>query len=119
MFKTKGAMFGVAAALVVAGLTFASMAVSTTSGAGTDDTAVPTVITDTPPQSPIEAPADTTANPGGGSQGAGTGPEGLPNAGYGSESAGTNTMLLGLAGIVLMAGSGMMFVASRAGSRKQ
>lgn len=122
MFKTKGAMFGIAAALVVAGLTFASMAVTTTSGAGTDETdntpvAQPT--TAPPPQAPIEAPADTTVDPTGGQQGAGTGPGGLPDAGYGpAENGGTNTMLLGLAGIVLMAGSGLMFAASKAGGRK-
>ncbi len=117
MFKTKGAMFGIAAALVVAGLTFASMAVTTTSGAGTDE--VENTPVAAPPQAPIEAPADTTVDPTGGQQGAGTGPGGLPDAGYGpAENSGTNTMLLGLAGIVLMAGSGLMFAASKASDRR-
>lgn len=122
MFKTRGAMFGIAAALVVAGLTFASMAVTTTSGAGTDEvdsTPVAQPTTAPPPQSPIEAPADTTVDPTGGQQGAGTGPGGLPNAGYGDTgTGGTNMTLLGLAGMVLMAGGGLMFAASRTGYRK-
>ena len=128
MLKSKGAMLGVAAALVVAVLTVASLAVTTTSGAGTDDTdntpaptvvAQPTSAPSTPPQAPIEAPADTTADPTGGQQGAGTGPGELPDAGYGTaDNGGSTSLIFGLAGIVLMAGSGLMFAASKAGSRK-
>jgi hypothetical protein len=116
MFKSKSLMFGVAAAAVVAGLTIASMAVTTTSGAGTDDTdtdpvpanAAPTSVpVTTPPQAPIEAPADAGIAPTGAQAGAGA----LPDAGYGDTGSGSqNTMLLfGLAGAVLAAGTALMF----------
>lgn len=125
MLKTKSAMFGIAAAVVVAGLTFASMAVTTTSGAGTDDTdatptvvAAPTTAPSTPPQAPIEPPV---IDPSGGQAGAGSGPGSLPSAGYGSADSGSqNTMLLfGLAGMVLAAGTALMFAAGKAPGNRE
>ena len=123
--KTKGALLGIAAAVVVAGLTFASMAVTTTSGAGTDDTdetptavAQPTVAPSTPPQAPIEPPTNPVTTNAGNQAGAGT----LPSAGYGMGETGNSmsTMLVfGLAGAILAAGTGLMIAGGRAPGRKQ
>jgi len=126
MLKTRGALLGIAAAVVVAGLTIASMAVTTTSGAGTDDTdatpttvaAQPTVAPSTPPQSPVEPPTNPATTNAGNQAGAGT----LPSAGYGANGAGgsTNTMvLLGLAATVLAAGTILMVAGGKIpGGRK-
>lgn len=121
MLQSKGAMIGVAAALVATALTFASMAVSTTSGAGTDqnngedgivyDIPTPTTDTTTPPQSEVEQPiggTDPTGDQAG--AGAGAGAAGLPDTGYGvtgSDDGSENVVvLLGLAGAALLAAGG-------------
>lgn len=119
MLKSKGAMIGVAVALVATALTFAGMAVSTTSGAGTDqnngedgivyDIPAPTTDTTTPPQSEVEQPIGGT-DPTGDQAGAGAGAEGLPDTGYGvtgSDNGSENiVVLLGLAGAALLAAGG-------------
>lgn len=124
MFKTKGAMFGVAVALVATALIVAGMAVGTTPGAATDIpgsfSGAPSDLltgsdpgnpTGNPPAAPVEPPTAPT-NPGidpTGGAGAGTGaPGSLPNAGIGGESGNstaTMVLLLGLAG-ALVAGAG-------------
>jgi hypothetical protein len=120
MFKSKGALVGVAAAVVGSALLLAGMAVSTTSGAGTDFGGAPSgfpSLTENPPASPIEPGTDTgtgtdpvgTTNPtdpNAGDAGAGgTGPNSLPDAGFGAES-GTNASvfvaMLALAGAALV-----------------
>src|SRR3990172_833526 len=115
MLKTKGALFGIAAAVVVAGLTFAGMAVTTTSGAGTDNTdstptavAQPTVAPSTPPQSPVEPPTNPVTTNAGDQAGAG----GLPSTGYGvgdTSSSMNTTVLVGLGGGVLAGGGAAVF----------
>lgn len=124
MFKTKGAMFGVAVALVATALIVAGMAVGTTPGAATDLPEIPgnlsgipgdlltgTDPTGNPPAAPVEpptAPSNPAIDPTGGA-GAGTGaPGSLPNAGIGGDngnSTATFVLLLGLAG-ALLAGAG-------------
>lgn len=140
MFKSKGAMFGVAAAALVGMLLVAGMTVSTTSGAPTDlsipgsglgnidltaPDSAPGAVPGNPPASPVEPPitnpTDPTTNPSGapaGAAGAGAGaPGSLPNAGFGvvgSDGAGNGSMLvlLALAGMVFV-GAGASVVASR------
>lgn len=117
MLKSKGAMIGVAVALVATALTFASMAVSTTSGAGTDqnqgedgivyDIPTPAADTTTPPQSEVEQPIGGTDPTG---DQAGAGAAGLPDTGYGVTGSGNGSenivVLLGLAGAALLAAGG-------------
>lgn len=132
MFKFKGALLSVAAAAVVGTLLVAGMAVTATSGAGTDFGGAPqgdwpTIDqpgtdpgTGNPPASPVEPPAGTnpiTGGPGGSDLGAGSGPSGLPNAGYGTPE-GANGLtslfvLLGIAGAGLATAGASAFAASR------
>lgn len=138
MFKARGAMFGVAVAVVTAGLLVAGMSFAGTTGAATDDlgdiSGAPTDLTvpgDTgtdsgnPPASPIE-PVDggsgpTSGNvpgdPNSGDAGAGgLAPGQLPSAGFGDEGgtngAATLIVLLAIGGAVL-AGAGATAVASK------
>ena len=136
MFKTKGAMFGLAVALVAGSLLVAGMAVTTTQGAPTDGNGTdfqgginggPSAFdglanppTGNPPAGPVEPPTnptDPTINPGanGGNTGAGgAGPAGLPDAGFGTTSddgSSTMVLLLGLAG-ALLAGAGATAVSA-------
>lgn len=141
MFKSKGAMFGVAAAFVAAALLLAGTAVSTTSGAPTDglstDVATgigggPSNLPDSlspgnPPASPVEPPtnptAPTTGNPAAndGTPGAATGApgdaSGLPNAGFGdsgqSNGFGALIVLLGLAGAGMLSAGATAATATR------
>jgi hypothetical protein len=139
MFKSKGAMFGIAAATLVGMLLVAGMTVSTTSGAPTDISipgsglgnidltapdSAPGAVPGNPPASPVEPPitnpTDPTTNPSGapaGAAGAGAGaPGSLPNAGFGiagdNSGSGSLLVLLGLAGMVFV-GAGASVVASR------
>jgi hypothetical protein len=114
-------MIGVAVALVASALTLASMGITTTSGAGTDEVATPTAVPTVaaPPQAPIE-PVATTND--GGQQGAGAAPGELPDAGYGAS--GTNTAseamtLLALGGAVLVVGAALMAAGTRFNRREQ
>jgi hypothetical protein len=125
MLKSKGALMGVAVALVGAALLAAGMAVSTTSGAGTDVVkgapgAFPDV-TGNPPAAPTDptvpgtTPGTIPGTPGsqagipgtGGDAGAGgTGPDALPSAGFGTVDGGNGfgamVVLLAIAGAALV-----------------
>ncbi len=119
MFKSKGALVGVAAAVVGSALLLAGMSVNTASGVGTDygaPSGFPS-LTENPPASPIEPGTDTgtgtdpvgTTNPtdpNAGDAGAGgTAPSNLPDAGFGTEAgsdAGMFVALMALAGAALV-----------------
>jgi hypothetical protein len=134
MFKSKSVIAAVATAVVAGTLMLGGMAVTTTSGAGTDlpnvpgfdegfgNWTLPTDNTGNPPASPVEPPAN---NPIGGSPatnpsgdaGAGTGaPGSLPNAGFGATDSGSNgsavLVLVGLVGLALV-GAGASAAASK------
>jgi len=124
MLKSKGAMIGVAVALVGSALLLAGMAVSTTSGAGTDGfggaptsgfpdvtgpaPAAPTdpSIPGTTPGNPAGIPVAPGTDPTGGSGAGGTSPDALPNAGFGVTEGGNGfgamIVLLALAGAALV-----------------
>ena len=123
MLKSKGAVIGVAVALVGAALLAAGMAVSTTSGAGTDAfngaptsgfpdvtgpaPAAPTdpSIPGTDPGNPAGIPASPTT-PDGSAGAGGTAPDALPNAGFGMAESGNSfgvlVALLAVAGAALI-----------------
>lgn len=118
MFKSKGAVLGVAVAVVASVLLVAGMGITGTQGAATDGSgtdlpnnvgggpAFPLTV-DTPPQAPVEPPIVVPANPGattgtnpadaagtngantGGEAGANGGPNALPDAGFGPDSSAT------------------------------
>jgi hypothetical protein len=123
MFKTKGAMFGLAAAFVASALILAGMAVTTSTGAATDlpghigagpsgslDAPGTDPGTGNPPAAPVEppaappttgipstgSPATTVDTPNTGNTGAGgSGPGSLPDAGFGSTAgSGLATMIV-------------------------
>jgi hypothetical protein len=131
MLKSKGAVIGVAVAVVGAALLAAGLAVSTTSGAGTDDifTGAPTgefpeVIGPAPaaptdpsiPGTPGTTPGTDAGNPAGipasptspdgGAGAGGTSPDALPNAGLGGADSGSGfgamVALLAIAGAALI-----------------
>ena len=126
MLKSKGAVIGVAVALVGAALLAAGMAVSTTSGAGTDafngaptsgfpdvTGPAPAAPTDpsipgtpgTDPGNPAGIPASPTT-PDAGAGAGGTSPDALPNAGFGMTESGNSfgvlVALLAVAGAALI-----------------
>jgi hypothetical protein len=123
MLKSKGAVIGVAVALVGAALLAAGMAVSTTSGAGTDSFTgapngfpvavdpAPAAPTDpsipgtTPGTDPAGIPASPTT-PDGSAGAGGTAPDALPNAGFGMTESGNSfgvlVALLAVAGAALI-----------------
>jgi hypothetical protein len=124
MFKTKGAMLGIAAVLAGTALLLGGMAINSTAGAATDGTGgfpagLPDPLGDNgttdpgegaPPASPIEPtnPGDPGlggtpgTDPLGGAGAGGTAPGGLPDAGFGEPSDGDSGMiLLGLAAMAL------------------
>jgi hypothetical protein len=142
MFKSKGAVLGIAVTVVTSVLLVAGMGITGTAGAGTD---LPGTIgggpgypltTGAPPQSPIEPPAVTT-NPGaaatdgttpgttpattnentGGQAGVNNGPNALPDAGFGQAQGGssfsTMLILIGMAGAVLVGAGATAIGASR------
>jgi hypothetical protein len=126
MFKTKGAMLGVAAVLAGTALLLAGMAINSTAGAATDGSGAPSGLpaiedigtdpgTGNPPAAPIEptsptAPGAPTTDPLGGAGAGGTAPTGLPSAGYATENNGSNsTLLLALAAMALV-GAGVATV---------
>ncbi len=142
MFKVKGATFGIAVAVVTAGLLVAGMSFAGTTGAATDDfgniNGAPTDLTipsDTgtdsgnPPASPIEpgTPVDggqdpisgnpVPGDPNSGDAGAGgLEPGQLPSAGFGSDGGanGASTLIVLLAiGGAALAGAGATAVASK------
>jgi hypothetical protein len=122
MLKSKGAMIGVAVALVGAVLLAGGMAVGTTAGAGTDnvyggpvagfpDLSGPAPAAPTEPTVPGTTPGPTPGNPAGipgtGNAGAGaTGPNALPSAGFGvtddGHSSGAMVVLMAMAGAALV-----------------
>jgi hypothetical protein len=123
MLKSKGAMIGVAVALVGAVLLAAGMAVSTTSGAGTDaGNAGPSggfpELTGPAPAAPTDptipgttpdagSPAGIPVTSPDGSAGAGgTAPDALPSAGFGvtggDDGFGAMVVLLAVAGAALV-----------------
>jgi hypothetical protein len=129
MFKSKGAILGVAVALVASVLLVAGMAVTTTSGAGTDTpfggapsgfpdpTGNPPAAEDdeiTDPGTNPTDPAGTTpgaqpatgVDPTGAPGAGGTAPGSLPSAGFGvaesGSTAGAMVILLAVAGVALM-----------------
>jgi hypothetical protein len=134
MLKSKGAVIGVAVALVGSALLLAGMAVSTTSGAGTDafngaptggfpdvtgpapaaptDPSIPGTTPGTDPGNPAGVPGTT---PGGDAGAGGTAPDALPNAGFGATDGGNGfgamIVLLALAGAALV-GAGATAVSS-------
>jgi hypothetical protein len=130
MFKSKSAIFGVAVAVAASVLLVSGMAVTSTSGAGTDYPSVggpgPSSLTPpdntanpstpgNPPASPVEPPAiggtQPTTNPVGGQAGAGT----LPDAGFGPSGSAGNygslMIVLGIAGLIF-AGAGATVASS-------
>ena len=139
MFKSKGAMIGVAVALVASALLVGGMVFTTSTGAATDgfggapsggfgnpDTGNPPAAEEEPGTNPGTQPTNpvpttpgqpaTGIDPTGGA-GAGTGAPGtLPNAGFGfaDNGAGSGAMvvLLALAGAALI-GAGATVVSSR------
>jgi hypothetical protein len=125
--KSKRAVMTLGACAAVLALTFAGMAVTTTSGAGTDTAPAPTLTAvataaatpaaSTPPQSPVEPPTGAAGNAYTGDQaGAGT----LPSAGYGDTgSNGHGLLLLVLAGSILAAGTALTIAGRLPNSRKQ
>lgn len=130
MLKSKRAVISIAVGTLVVGLTLASMAISTTSGAGTDTTnpqptltsapaATATPVVSAPPQSPIEPPAAAAAAPGNTGNQAGVGT--LPSAGYGSADGGNQSalFLLVLAGLILTAGTALTLAGRMPGSRNK
>lgn len=137
MLKSKGAMIGVAAALVGAALLAAGMAVTTTSGAGTDGytggpnftegdlagppPAAPTDPATTPGTTPGTVPGDPAGVPGtdpDGSAGAGgIAPDALPNAGFGGTDSGNGLaamlIMLAIAGAALVGAGATVVGAGR------
>jgi hypothetical protein len=132
MFKSKGAIVGVAAALAASVLLVAGLAVTSTSGAATDSpfggapSGFPD-LTGNPPaagENPVTNPAPPAGNPAGtapgtnpaAGAGAGTAaPGSLPNAGFGSngsDSVSATVILLALAGAALV-GAGAAAVSTR------
>jgi hypothetical protein len=136
MLKSKGAMIGVAVALVGAALLAAGMAVTTTSGAGTDGfhgaptsgfpdvtgpaPAAPTdpAIPGSDPSSPGTPASIPGTDPAGDAGAGGTEPSGLPSAGFGVTDGGNGVsamlVLLAMAGAALVA-AGATAVTGRRG----
>ena len=131
MFKSKGAVLGVALAIAASVLVIAGLAVNTTAGAATDYpnesgggpsgslTAPGATTPGNPPASPVEPPAtvpvtnpdSTTIDPTGGEAGANA----LPNAGFGpgaSTDFGSLMIMLGTAGLIF-AGAGATLASRR------
>jgi hypothetical protein len=125
--KSKRAVLGIAACAAVVALTFAGMAVTTTSGAGTDTAPAPTLTAvataaatpaaSTPPQSPVEPPTGAAGNANAGNQ---AGANTLPSAGYGNQDGnGRGLLFLVLAGSILAAGTALTIAGRLPNSRKQ
>lgn len=141
MFKSKGAVLGIAVTVVASVLLVAGMGITGTAGAGTDVPAVgagPSFpLTGAPPQSPVEPPVVAPANPVAtdpgtidGTNGAGAnnentgdqagengGPNALPDAGFGADSTsstlGSMLVLVALAGVVMLGAGATAVGASR------
>jgi hypothetical protein len=138
MFKTKGAMLGIVAAVVAGSLMVAGLGVSTTSGAPTDLYVPSDGIGDglgnwnlptdpgaqpgNPPASPVEPPANNpigqnpATNPSGSTGAGGSAPGALPDAGFGATADGNGIgnlmVLVGLAGMALV-GAGASVAATK------
>jgi len=132
MFKSKGAVLGVALAIAASVLVIAGLSVNTTAGAATDypdqigagpsgPLTAPGAPTGNPPASPVEPPTlggapaanpdATTIDPTGGEAGANA----LPNAGFGpgaSTDFGSLMIMLGTAGLIF-AGAGATLASRR------
>lgn len=125
--KSKRAVLAIAACTAVVALTIAGMAVSTTSGAGTDTgpaptltavaTAAATPAASTPPQAPVEPPTGAADNANTGDQ---AGANALPSAGYGDTGSNGNAMLfLVLAGFILAVGTALTIAGRMPNGNKQ